>query len=259
MPSMPAAPRLRLTASSARRRFSSAATCSIRSSCIAFCRESRLARPSGPPVDARRGSTASASACSPVSSPQRARTFRPGIRVPLGLDERRSSSFAPWSFRPALPAFFATMASADFPFALTKGLSPGKALILSLHTVRLYLARLGWTLDFAVAGTLTARTRPLCRFVFLRSKVCFPLPSAWPRGLRPTTSALRFPTVTSIGPGRIVSSCENQPMLGTLAHAFSVPCRHSWRHGFSENASTETSFHGGIMNPAFDRNELFRK
>ena len=112
------------------------------------------------------------------------------------------------------------MASADFPFALTKELSPGKALILSLHTVRLYLARLGWTLGFTVAGTLTARTRPLCRFVFLRSKVCFPLPSAWPRGLHPTTSALRFPTVTSIGPGRIVSSCENQPMLGTLAHAF---------------------------------------
>ena len=122
------------------------------------------------------------------------------------------------------------MASADFPFALTKELSPGKALILSLHTVRLYLARLGWTLGFTVAGTLTARTRPLCRFVFLRSKVCFPLPSAWPRGLHPTTSALRFPTVTSIGPGRIVSSCENQPMLGTLAHASSVPCRHSWRH-----------------------------
>ena len=111
------------------------------------------------------------------------------------------------------------MASADFPFALTKELSPGKALILSLRAVRLYLARLVWISGFAVAGTLAARTRPLCRFVFLRSKVCFPLPSAWPRGLRPTTSALRFPTVTSIGPDRIVSSCENQPMLGTLAHA----------------------------------------
>ena len=111
------------------------------------------------------------------------------------------------------------MASADFPFALTKELSPGKALILSLRAVRLYLARLVWISGFAVAGTLTARTRPLCRFVFLRSKVCFPLPSAWPRGLRLTTSALRFPTVTSIGPDRIVSSCENQPMLGTLAHA----------------------------------------
>ena len=70
------------------------------------------------------------------------------------------------------------------------------------------------------ARALTARGRPHCQFVFLRSKVCSPLPSAWPRGLRPTTSTLRFPTVTSIGPGRIVSSCENQPMLGTLAHAF---------------------------------------
>ena len=34
------------------------------------------------------------------------------------------------------------MASADFSFALTKELSPGKVLFLSLHTVRLYLARL---------------------------------------------------------------------------------------------------------------------
>ena len=34
------------------------------------------------------------------------------------------------------------MASADFSFALTKEPSPGKVLFLSLHTVRLYLARL---------------------------------------------------------------------------------------------------------------------
>ena len=50
------------------------------------------------------------------------------------------------------------------------------------------------------------------------------------RGLRPTTSALRFPTVTSISSGRIVSSCENQPMLGTLARHSCVPRRHSWQH-----------------------------
>ena len=109
------------------------------------------------------------------------------------------------------------MASADFSFALTKELSPGKVLFLSLPTVRLYLARLGWTWGFTVASKLTARTRPLCRFVFLRSKVCSPLPSAWPRGLRPTTSTLRFPTVTSIGPGEYVATHKKQPMLGTLA------------------------------------------
>ena len=61
---------------------------------------------------------------------------------------------------------------------------------------------------FAVASTLTSRTRPLCRFVFLQSKYSFPaFLRLSPRGLRPATSALRFPTVTSIGPGRIVSSC----------------------------------------------------
>ena len=99
------------------------------------------------------------------------------------------------------------MASADFSPALTGKLSPDKALILSLRAVRLYLARLVWILGFALASTLTARTQPLCLFVFLRSKFCSPLPSAWPRGWRPATSALRFPTVTSIGPGRIVLSC----------------------------------------------------
>ena len=70
-----------------------------------------------------------------------------------------------------------------------------------------------------MASTLTARTRPHCRFVFLRSKVCSPLPSAWPRGLRPTTSTLRFPTVTSIGPGEYLATHKKQPMLGTLARA----------------------------------------
>ena len=69
-----------------------------------------------------------------------------------------------------------------------------------------------WTSGFALASTLTARTRPLCRFVFLRSKVCSPLPSASPRGY-----TLRFPTVTSIGPGEFLSTHEKQPMLGTLA------------------------------------------
>ena len=109
------------------------------------------------------------------------------------------------------------MASADFSPVLTKEISPGKALFLSLHTVRLYLARLAWISGFALAGALTARTRPLCRFVFLRSKVCSPLPSAWPRGLRPTTSTLRFPTVTSIGSGEYVATHKKQPMLGSLA------------------------------------------
>jgi len=42
------------------------------------------------------------------------------------------------------------MASADFPFALTKELSPGKVLILSLRAVRLYLARL--RMDMGLRG-----------------------------------------------------------------------------------------------------------
>lgn len=48
-------------------------------------------------------------------------------------------------------------------------ISPGKALYLSSRAVRLYLTRLGWILGFAAASQLTARARPRCRFVFLRS------------------------------------------------------------------------------------------
>jgi hypothetical protein len=65
-------------------------------------------------------------------------------------------------------------------------------------------------LGFAVASQLAARTWPLCRFVFLRSKVCYALLSAL---------ALRFATVAVIGSGWLLSSNKILPMLGTLAHA----------------------------------------
>ncbi len=52
-------------------------------------------------------------------------------------------------FAPALlPAFLATTASADFSSALTEEISPGKVLNLSLHTARLYRARL--RMDFGL-------------------------------------------------------------------------------------------------------------
>ena len=100
------------------------------------------------------------------------------------------------------------MASADFSPALTEELSPGKALILFLRAVRLYLARL--RMDFGLRGGQHAY-RPYAASL----PVCVPTVEVFvprflrlsPCGLRPTTSALRFPTVTSIGPGRIISSC----------------------------------------------------
>jgi len=117
----------------------------------------------------------------------------------------------------ALPAFLATTASADFRFALTKRLSPGKALILSLHTVRLYLARLGWISGFTLARTLAARTRPHCRFVFLRSKICSPLPSACPRQLRHRVGpcgSLRLPP--SVPAGSFHPAIQPRINQGTL-------------------------------------------
>src|SRR5260370_13042397 len=74
------------------------------------------------------------------------------------------------------------------------------------------------TLGFAVPSQLAARTRPHCRFVFLRSRVCYALPSASPHGY-----ALRFATVAVIGSGWLLSSNEILPMLGTLGQAPGLP------------------------------------
>jgi len=63
------------------------------------------------------------------------------------------------------------MASADCSSALTEKLSPGKVQNLPPRAVRLYRVRLGWLLGFAVPSQLAARTRPHCRFVYLRSRV----------------------------------------------------------------------------------------
>jgi hypothetical protein len=63
------------------------------------------------------------------------------------------------------------MASADFSKVLTLETSPSQVLHLSPRAARIYLTRLGWTSGFAVTRQLTARARPHCRFVFLRSWV----------------------------------------------------------------------------------------
>ena len=102
MPSMPAAPWLRFTAASARRRFSWPATCSIRSSCIAFCRESRGSR-SG----SRRPWLAAAPPLLPPPAPRRVPPAGKDLSArdsgkPLARSASRSSSFAPWSFSPSL-------------------------------------------------------------------------------------------------------------------------------------------------------------
>ena len=73
------------------------------------------------------------------------------------------------------------------------------------------------TLGFAVPSQLAARTRPHCRFVFLRSRVCYALLSTSPRGY-----VLRFATVAVIGSGWLLSSNKILPMLGTLGQAVSL-------------------------------------
>ena len=136
-------------------------------------------RPSGLP-----GSTLGPSVPGPGRPPRPAvgASCDPAAESTIG-PVRLLRSFAP----PALPGFFATMTSADFSQALTLEISPSKVLPLSPRAARLYLMPSGWDSGFAVPRQLTARTRPRCRFVFLRSWVCLPLPPASPRGY-----ALRF-------------------------------------------------------------------
>ena len=93
--------------------------------------------------------------------------------------------------------------ASDFPPALTEEPSPGKALILFLRAVRLYLARLRMDFGFTVASTLTARTRPLCRFVFLQSKYLFPASFGFHRAAcaprLPLCGSLRLPPSVPAG------------------------------------------------------------
>ena len=78
----------------------------------------------------------------------------------------------------------------------------------------LYLMRL----DDFWASLLLASLPPTSgltdRRVFLRSRVCYTLLSASPRGY-----ALRFATVAVIGSGWLLSSNKILPMLGTLGRA----------------------------------------
>jgi hypothetical protein len=65
------------------------------------------------------------------------------------------------------------MASADYSGTLPPELSPSKVRNLSGRAARLYLACLSVTLDFAFDRMLIAHARPHCRFVFLRSSLCY--------------------------------------------------------------------------------------
>jgi hypothetical protein len=124
----------------------------------------------------------------------------------------------------ALPAFFATTASADFSPALTAEISPGKVQNLFPRADRLYLVRLG---DLG-ASLLPASLPPApglaagsCSYGREFAIRFFQLHlAATPCG---------FTTVAVTGPGWLLSSNEILPMLGTLAHAFSVLARTSVR------------------------------
>ena len=163
---MPAAPWLRFTAASARRRFSWPATCSIRSSCIAFCRESRGSR-SG----SRRPWLAAAPPLLPPPAPRRVPPAGKDLSArdsgkPLARSASRSSSFAPWSFSPSLQRRYPP-SSLLWPLLTSPPLSRRSSpqvrrCFCPFIPPRLYLARLVWIAGFAVASTLTARRRPLC-------------------------------------------------------------------------------------------------
>ena len=133
----------------------------------------------------------------------------------------------------ALPAFLATMASADFSFALTKELSPGKVLFLSLHTVRLYLARLDglWAslrpaslppVRGLSADSCSYGQRFVPRFLRLGHAACAPR--------LPPCGSLRLPPSVPVSTLQLT---RNSPCWAHWRTHSCVPCRHSWRHRVS--------------------------
>jgi hypothetical protein len=78
-------------------------------------------------------------------------------------------------------------------------------------------------LGFAVASQLAARTRPHCQFVFLRSKVCYPLLSAFVSRLGLAVS-LRLPSSAPIGSFHPIRLC---PCWAHWRKHSCLPRRHS--------------------------------
>src|SRR3970040_1641326 len=123
MRSIPAAPRLRCTASSARPQFSSATTCSISCSYIAFCRRSREVSASGP--------RPRLAAAPPLLPAALARVFTvvvaPCLLSPLlGVDSSRLSSSVPSSCSPSLQRHYPP-SSLLRPLLTSRGLSPTRS------------------------------------------------------------------------------------------------------------------------------------
>jgi hypothetical protein len=82
---------------------------------------------------------------------------------------------------------------------------------LSPRAARLYLMRLDDLWASLFPASLPPASGLPADIVFLRSRVCYALLSASPRGY-----ALRFATVTVIGSGWLLSSNKILPMPGTL-------------------------------------------
>ena len=156
-----------------------------------------------PPASARHGSTASASACSPCA---------PGLREPFSRCARFSSSSAPWSFGPSLQRCYPP--SSLLWLLLT---SPPLSRRRSSQVRRCFFPfpPSGSTSDVVDGFRASLWPASLPPVRGLSAGSCsygqWFVPRFLQLGL--AASALRFPTVTSIGPGEYFSTHKKQPML----------------------------------------------
>ena len=104
-----------------------------------------------------------------------------------------------------------------------------------------------WILGFAVASTLTARTRPHCRFVFLQSKYSFPASFGFHRA----ACAPRLPLCGSL---RLPPSVP----AGSFHPARISPCWAHWRTAPPRRVGTaptsrdsKSSVHGPVSRATF--------
>ena len=175
-------------------------------SCIAFCPEFRGFTLWLPLASARHGSTASAVTCSLSDSPYGGRTFRPGTPGNLmSRSARFSASSAPWSFGPSLQRRY-PLSSLLWPLLTSPPFSRRR----SPQVRRCFFPFIpsGSTshVSHGFRASLWPASLPPVRG--LSADSCSYGQRFVPRFLQLglAASTLRFPSVTSIGPGEYVAT-----------------------------------------------------
>ena len=173
---------MRFTAANASRAFSGCTTNSISCSYIALRRKVRKTIPLRSPVPDPHGLTASSGSCLPGCD-RSCHSWK--FQTPFGFGLSSFSSSVLWSFGPLLRQL-SSASTLLRPLLTSAGFSSDRSPRVNAGSFTSRRPALPNCLlmpsGFVVPSQLAPATRPLCQFVFLRSKFCLLLLSVWPRG-----------------------------------------------------------------------------